>query len=430
MRQISIACIGCGSRGRTYLSIAASMNKHYKIVAAADPSEDRLEAIRELSGNPDFTGFKSDDEILAEPKLADLMIIATQDSMHVKACLLALKRGYDILVEKPVATNIEDVLLIEKCARKYGRRVQVCHVLRYGRFYKKVHEIIEEGTLGDVVSIHMSEGVTTFHQAHSYVRGHWGVKEKSSPMIIAKSCHDLDILCWLVDSDCVKVSSFGGLSYFNESNMPQGAPSRCTGGCPVVNECEYNANLYKSTQRAWLNRVWPTCEDVENISDERITEWLKASPWGRCVYRCDNNVVDHQVVNMQFTNDVTASFTMTAFDSGRNIEIFGTKGYLRGGDALKKRSGSDIVVNKHFGNEQIDYSIDCSEESGGYDGHGGGDYGLIKELYYELLKEPEDMKTSIHASVISHIIGFAAEESRLKSEVILIKKDNDIRQVM
>lgn len=417
MKKISIACIGCGSRGRTYLSLAAKMTDHYEIIAGAEPVEARLEHVRKISNNPNFQGFRNDQEILAQPKLADLMIVSTQDSMHASSCLAALKKGYDILVEKPIATNLEDVLAIEQCAKENGRRVLVCHVLRYTPFYKKVKEIVDSGALGDIVSIHMSEGVNAFHQTHSYVRGHWGVKEKSSPMLIAKSCHDLDIIVWLLDSQCTKVSSFGDLSYFNEEHKPADAPPRCSDECPVADTCQYNANLYKTTQRTWLRHVWPTTEDVKTISDERISDWLKTSPWGRCVYQCDNNVVDHQVVNMQFANKVTASFTMTAFDDGRNMEIYGTKAVLRGGEVCLEQTGSDIIVTEHHTAKKTEMTVDPLE--GGYEGHGGGDAGIIQELHKEMSKEDaQDMKSSIQVSVRSHVIGFAAEKSRVLGETI------------
>ena len=262
------------------------MTEYYEIVAAAEPSIDRLEYIRKISNNSNFSGFKNDEEIFAQPKLADVMIIATQDSMHIKSCMAALEKGYDILVEKPIGTNLKDILKVEKRADELGRKVLVCHVLRYTPFYRKVKEIVESGVLGDIATINMTEGVQAFHQSHSYVRGHWGVKEKSSPMLIAKSCHDLDILCWLVERSCRQVSSFGSLMHFTEANAPQGAPLRCTDGCPVAMECPYNAKLYTSSQRAWLPHVWPVYDEKNPASDEEVIEWLKTCPWGRCAYRC------------------------------------------------------------------------------------------------------------------------------------------------
>ncbi len=420
MNKLSIACAGCGSRGRTYLSLAAELGQ-FEIIAGADPIQERVDYVKKLSNNPDFLAFSYAQDLLKEEKLADVLLVATQDEDHARTCLAALHKGYDILVEKPIATNIEDVMAIEKLASSLGRRVMVCHVLRYTPFYRKVKEIIESGKLGEIVSVNMSEGVGAFHQAHSFVRGHWGVKEKSTPMLIAKSCHDLDILCWILGKECLQVSSFGDLSHFNLANKPEGAPLRCTDGCPVAEDCKYNAELYTSSQKGWLKHVWPLY-DVDNPpKTEEILEWLKSSQWGRCVYQCDNNVVDHQTVNMEFQEDITATFTMTAFDYGRNMEVFGTEGVLRGGETVKLLTGSEIIVQNHISQEFEKYALE--EVEGGYAGHGGGDQGLVLDLYREMTCEDvNDMQTSIKVSVQSHLIGYAAEDSRLTGKSISISE--------
>ena len=420
MNKLTIACAGCGSRGRTYLTLAAEMNS-FEIVAGADPVPDRVGYVKKISNNPAFRSFTTASELLSEPRLADVLLVATQDADHFHTCMAALDKGYDILVEKPIATCIEHVLQIEKKATELGRRVMVCHVLRYTPFYRKVKEIVSNGELGEIISVNMSEGVGAFHQAHSFVRGHWGVKEKSAPMIIAKSCHDLDILCWLLETECKRVSSYGDLSYFTEKNKPADAPLRCTDGCPAADSCKYNAEFYTTTQKGWLRHVWPLFDNDNPPKTDEILEWLKTSQWGRCVFQCDNNVVDHQTVNMEFENRVTATFTMTAFDHGRNIEIFGTEGVLRGGETVKDMTGSEITVKKHLSDEYEKYSLDKLE--GGYEGHGGGDQGLVKDLYTEMTCENlGDMQTSINVSAQSHLIGFAAEESRLSGTTLELEK--------
>jgi predicted dehydrogenase len=256
MKRLRLAGIGCGGRTFTYLSLAAQMPERYEVVAAADPLPDRVEKIRKAAKNPNFRGFASDAELLAQPKLADVMVIGTQDAYHVQPCLAAMERGYDVLLEKPIATNLKDVLRLESAARRLGRKVLICHVLRYTPFYAKVREIVASGALGDVVSLAASEGVGAWHQAHSFVRGHWGVTEKCSPMLIAKSCHDLDIISWLMDRRCLSVSSYGDLTHFRAENAPQGAPARCTDGCPVAASCSYNATLYATIHRGWLHWVY------------------------------------------------------------------------------------------------------------------------------------------------------------------------------
>jgi predicted dehydrogenase len=420
MKKLTLACVGCGSRGRTYLKLAAELGQ-FEIVGGADPVKERVEFVRKLSGNEKFKSFTWANELLSQEKFADVLLVTTQDANHFESCMMALEKGYDILVEKPIAVNSREVLAIERRAEELGRRVMVCHVLRYTPFYRKVKEIVNSGELGEIISINMSEGVGTFHHGHSYVRGHWAVTEKATPMIIAKSCHDLDILCWILGSECLKISSFGDLSYFKKSNKPDGAPLRCVEGCPIGDSCSYNAELYKSTQKGWLRHVWPLYNVEAPPSEQEINEWLKISPWGRCVYQCDNTAVDHQVVNMEFANKVTATFTMTAFDYGRNIEIYGTKKVLRGGETIKSLSNNEIMIREHSTGKVENISTKILQ--GGYEGHGGGDQGLVRDLYSEMTcSNKDEMLTSISVSTQSHIMGFAAEEARKSGRVLELRE--------
>jgi len=415
-QRLRLAGIGCGGRVRTYFELAAQRPQWYEIVAAADPRPSRLEMARHASGNPALRCFSSDKEILAEPKLADVMIIATQDEYHVQPCLAAMEKGYDILLEKPIATNLRDVLMLERRARELGRRVLVCHVLRYTPLYATIKELIGRGVLGDIVAVHASEGVGAWHQAHSYVRGHWSVVERATPMIVAKSCHDMDILAWLIDRPCVWVASYGELQYFTAAHAPEGAPLRCTDGCPVGGTCMYNALHYLGKQKGWLQWIY---DRAHSASDAEITAWLAQSPWGRCVYHCDNTAVDRQVVALSFEGGIVATFTMTAFDEGRNIIVMGTKGVLRGGRATRQGYGCDIIVEEHASGTCTPYSTTALH--GGYDGHEGGDAGLMQALYHEMTaSEPEQMRSSITRSVQSHVMAFAAEQSRITGNTIRV----------
>lgn len=416
-KKTRLAAIGCGGRTQTYMSIAAGLPEQYENVAVADPVTARREAMFDISGNPDLALFQDDADILAASKMADIMIIGTQDEYHFEPCLRAMEAGYDILLEKPIADNMTEVQALSDAAKRLGRRVLVCHVLRYTPFYKKVKAIIESGVLGDVVSVSAREGVGAWHQAHSYVRGHWAVTEKCTPMIIGKSCHDLDILYWLIGQPCKSVSSYGSLSHFNAKNKPAGSPQRCTDGCPMGMDCMYHAMHYTERNRRLLPLVM---DGGATASADEVEAWLKHSPWGRCVYSCDNTAVDHQVVNMEFEGDVTATFTMTAFDEGRSIEIFGTKGRLFGGAAYKETCGDDIVVVDHATDEQVRHTIEFDDH--GYSGHGGGDAGLMQALHEEMkCAEPEQMLSSIHTSVMSHAMGFATEQARLTGTTVQLK---------
>ncbi|MDX2111692.1 MAG: Gfo/Idh/MocA family oxidoreductase [Verrucomicrobiota bacterium] len=416
MKRFKLAGIGCGGRTRTYLSLAAKMPEYFEIVGAADPIALRVEQVRTEVKNPAFRSFKDANELLSVDKFADILVIGTQDAFHFAPCLAALQKGYDILLEKPISNNLREVLALEKAARELGRKVLVCHVLRYTPFYEKLKEIVASGVLGEIISIDANEGVGTFHQSHSFVRGHWSIVEKSSPMIIAKCCHDMDILSWLVDQPCEQVSSFGSLSYFNKEHTPTDAPPRCTDGCPLGLSCQYNALHYLGKQKGWLKWIY---DKTDTATPDEIRAWLAQSPWGRCVYQCDNTAVDHQVISMQFAKNITATFTMTAFNSGRNITICGSRAKLHGGDTTKWQSGADIIVMEHETWHQTRHHI--GQDPNDAYGHGGGDSGLVRALHSEMSKDrPGDMRSSISRSVESHLMGFAAETSRLSGKTISI----------
>jgi predicted dehydrogenase len=414
VKPLTLAAVGCGSRVRTYTKYAALLPERYQVVAAADPNPARLRLMEALVPAGSLRTFASDRDLFAAGKLADILMIGTQDAYHVQPCIEAMRLGYDVLLEKPIATNFAEVRALELEARRLGRRVMVCHVLRYTPFYTTVKSLLESGAIGTIATINAVEGVAPFHQAHSFVRGHWGVVEKSSPMIIAKCCHDLDIISWLADSSCTHVSSFGSLSYFNAGNAPAGAPARCTDGCPVAASCFYDAHRYLGDQRHWLQWVFDGGVEAD---DESVRQWLRTSPWGRCVYHCDNTAVDRQTVNLTFANHITANLTMTAFDSGRSLEIRGTEGVLLGGEAVKRLSGHDIAITRHR-DGKTEYH-DIKIEEGEFAGHGGGDFGLMNALDHEWQKpNSADMRSSLERSVESHAMGFAAEEARLNGGVV------------
>lgn len=413
MKQpLTLVGVGCGGRTRTYCELSAALPNRYRVIAAADPNPTRVDMVKRSSRNPEFRSFASDTELFAAGKLADVCIIGTQDSYHVAPALRAMELGYDLLLEKPIAANPAEILQLLETSERLGRKVLVCHVLRYSPFYVKVKEILESGILGDIVTIDAREGVGPWHQAHSYVRGHWAVTGKATPMLIAKSCHDLDIISWMVSQPCERVGSFGSLKHFTPENKPDGAPARCTDGCPVGDKCTYNATLYASRHRGWLQWVMDRGNDA---SPEEVQAWLATSPWGRCVYGCENDAVDHQVVAMEFAGGATGTFTMTAFDNGRDLVICGTKGQLRGGHNIKLHSGNDIVVTLNNG-DALRYGV--STDVGGYDGHGGGDPGLVHAMDLEMAKPAREMRSGLFASVESHLIGYAAEESRRTGQMV------------
>lgn len=406
---LTIAVCGCGSRSRTYSKIAMALSGRYRLVAGADPNAERVNIVKNISDNPDFKSFSSADELLDQPKLADLMIIGTQDNYHFGPAKRALENGYHLLLEKPAAQNIEEIKELAEIAKKYDRKIALCFVLRYTKFYSEVKKILDDGKLGDIVSIRAHEGVDPFHQAHSFVRGHWARSAVSTPMIIAKCSHDTDIISWLIDSPCTTVSSVGDTRFFTAENAPEGATTRCTDGCPHIDTCTFSAYRYTTDKERWLAMVHPD-PDKEKTTEE-ILDWLDTSPWSRCAYLCDNDVVDHQQVLMSFENGVSASLSMTAFDIGRTLEIYGTKASLRGGDAIKSQFDTDIVLRYHH-DETLEKIVLPEADNDGYQGHGGGDYGLMDELD-KIIAGEASSSALIENSIEGHLIGFSAEKSRL-----------------
>jgi predicted dehydrogenase len=417
-RPLRLACIGCGARAQTYTQLAARRPDRFEIVAGADPVPERVEKVRRTSGRADFRGFASAEALLSAGKLADVLIVATQDNSHYEFCRGALQVGYDVLLEKPIATRVDQVLEIERLAKEANRRVMVCFVLRFAAFYRKVKEIIDSGALGEIASIQANEGVMPWHQAHSFVRGHWAVVDKSSPMILSKCCHDTDIVHWLVGCRCLRLASFGSLEFFCPERAPAGVPARCTDGCPIGDTCPYNALRYTTDMRfPWLPMVHDRAQDA---TIEEITAWLKTSPWGRCVYRCDNDAVDRQVLAMEFDGGVTGTFTMTAFATGRHLEICGTRGVLKGGETYRNHFGAHLVFLPHEG-EPVRYTVQA--EDGGYELHGGGDAGLVNALYDEMTKPPDaPLEAGLPSTVHSHLIAFAAEEARVTRRTVELEE--------
>lgn len=409
---LSIAVLGCGSRGRTYARIIASLGGRYRLTAAADPVAVRREAVSSLGAAGSIREFSSAEELFAAGKLADVLIIATQDFDHFDQALRALELGYDLLLEKPAAESLERCEEIDRRARELGRRIALCFVLRYTPFYAAVKRAIDSGRLGRIISMRTHEGVEPFHQAHSFVRGHWSHSGRATPMIVAKCSHDADLLCWLGGAGLRAISSFGDRTWFREENTPAGAPARCTDGCPVASECMYDSHRYLTDKRRWLAMVMDHSEDAD---DAAILEFLRTSPWGRCVYRCDNDVVDHQVLACELENGVTATHTMTAFDSGRAIEIYGTLGALKGGTPYQEAGAPELWLRDHATGsvEAIDV---VQPEDAGYAGHGGGDYGLVDALD-KMFAGPDALPPGLDG-LAGHRLAFLAERARVERAVV------------
>lgn len=413
MRKIQAVVLGYGNRGAAYSSYAAEHPEELEIVAVADPIENRRAYAARLHTLPQERVFSDWREIAKQPKMADFAIIATQDNMHLAPALAMIEKGYDLLLEKPMATTPAACKQITEAAEKKGVRVIVCHVLRFTPFWTTLKGIIDSGEIGTVMSINHMENVGNVHQSHSFVRGNWRRTEESTPMILAKCCHDTDLLQWLVGKPCKKVQSFGSLTHFTKESKPAGAPERCINGCPHSDTCFYNAVrlYYEDKKNTWFRSV--AAGTVDNPSDEAVLEALRTGPYGRCAYDCDNDVVDHQIVNMEFEGGATASLSMNAFNKGgRFIRIFGTKGEITMGAG----NWFDVYSFSDRKTKQVPIGAVGNTIA---DGHGGGDTGIMIDTVNCLGKGIETLSIcAVRMSYLGHLIAFAAEESRLTGMVV------------
>ena len=414
-KPITAITLGAGSRGNVYGNYGIQFPKELNIVGVAEPITLRNERYTEKHNIPEENRFITWEHVFNRPKFADAIIISTPDNLHYGPCMKALEMGYDILLEKPIAPTEEECRAILALAKKTGRIVAVCHVLRYAPYFIKLKEIIDSGAIGELISIQHFEPIEHIHMSHSYVRGNWHNSKETTPIILAKSCHDLDILRWLVGEPCKSISAFGGLKWIKESNAPSGSTNRCTDGCAVEATCPYSAlKIYhRDRQRTY---VFDLPED-KSAHGEFILEQLKTTNYGRCVYKMDNYQPDHYVTSMEFKNEVTANFSMEAFTSyhGRRTRIMGSLGDITGD--MDHFIHTDFLTNKAT---KWDITV---EDVGDYknSGHGGGDWALVTDWVKAVKKQDASLLTStIDASVESHIIGFSAEKSRKTKQIISI----------
>lgn len=422
MKQLKAIVIGAGSRGMGYTDIMAKSPEKFRVVGVAEPICDRRKYIKEKHGTHDKYCFDTWEKILEMPKFADVAIISTMDRMHLAPAIKALELGYDLLLEKPAAPTPEDCAALLKKARETGKKIMVCHVLRYTRFFMQLKKLITDGVLGDIMSVEHTEAVGNLHQSHSFVRGNWGNSQQSSFMLLQKCCHDLDILQWLLNKDCKKIQSFGNRAYFKSENSPKGAPERCIDLCPVADTCYYNAMklYYDDKGNNWFRGA---ATGKPNPTDEDVMEALKSTQYGKCVFKCDNDVVDHQTVNMEFEGGTTVSMTMSAFTKGgRKTKIMGTKGELIASMDAPADKAFEFFNFATRDSEFLQVELPVAGDSI-TSGHGGGDEGIINALYDYLTDKAKAKDVSeIEISCKNHMLAFAAEESRLNGTVVDVKE--------
>jgi len=414
-KVVTIAILGAGARGRGYASFAKQFPDRLKVVAVAEPNDHYRQFIAKEHNIAPENCFKSWDEFTAKAKMCDAVAICTQDSMHEAPAIACAELGYHILLEKPMAPTAEACQRIVAAVKKAGVMFAVCHVLRYTKYTAALRQIISSGEIGDIVSIQHLEPVGYWHQAHSFVRGLWRNEAESSFMLLAKSCHDVDWLRGVMGKKCVAVSSFGSLKHFRKEEKPSGAADRCT-DCPasVESNCPYSAlKIYFRDRFCKGHKLWPVNVLVPDPDARKLEKALKEGEYGRCVYACDNDVVDNQVVNMLFEDGSTVSMTMTAFNfhSGRKTRIFGTRGEID--------TDSTIITIKNFlDNTTREVDTETLNDGGILSGHGGGDFGLMNNFVQAVAEnDPSLILTGIDETLESHLMVFAAEKSRREGNV-------------
>ncbi len=453
---IQVLLFGAGNRGAdAYGRYALEHPNEIRFVAVAEPNpirRERFACAHHIPADRQFTDWR---RALEAGKIADAVVNATQDHMHHDSALAALEAGYDMLLEKPIAPTLQETVEIVRKAEESRQILMICHVLRYTGFFQKVNEIIKSGRLGQIINISHSENVSYFHMAHSYVRGNWRNRDLSAPMILAKCCHDLDLLYWFLGEKVTHLSSIGNLRHFRAENAPKGAPERCTDGCPAAGTCPYFApRIYlesypikkavSQTENPLLRFIgklslnhpraakdlgkiippvrllteysgWPRNTITENPSDDRaVLEALRTGPYGRCVYRCDNNVVDHQVVSMTFESGITATLTMHghSHEEGRTLRVDSSQATLLGKFSY---SQAWLEVQDHTLAPLERYTFPAEVDQTA--GHGGGDSGLMRQFVKAMRGEKQPL-TSARDSLESHLMAFAADEARIESKTI------------
>ena len=399
MQTKKLVVFGLGARGNIYATYAKTFPEKFNLVAIIENNIERLEYAKKTY--PSAKLFSDYKQFLDAKISADIVAVATQDSDHKEHSIALMENGYDLLLEKPIANNKNDCIDIYNASKKYGKKVIICHVLRYTPFYSTVKKLIDSGRLGEIITIHASENVGYYHQAHSFVRGPWKSKASSSPMILAKCCHDMDIIRYLMGEECKKVSSFGDLFYFNKEHAPNGCEEFCS-LCKVEN-CVFRAQKIYTEQ----GRQFASYFTTKELTDENILNDLEKTQYDKCVYMSNNDVVDHQVTIMQFDKGKTACHTMSAFSKEiyRDLKVHGTKAELVG---IIEENWIEI---RPYGGEVEKIDIDVSLATVG--GHMGGDFYMLDGVYKDLNGIKADGITYLDVSIESHLMSFGAEESRI-----------------
>lgn len=409
--MISYAVLGAGDRGSAYASWVARNPDRARIVAVAEPREYQRAATARRHGIPSERVFASWRDLAERPRLADAAIVATPDAEHIEPATLLAAKGYHLLVEKPLAPTEQQCRTLVRSVLEAGVLFAVCHVLRYRLYTKLLKDVVAAGRIGTVQSVQHLEPVGWWHYAHSFVRGNWRRSDRASFALLAKSCHDIDWLRHVVGRPIERVASFGSLHHFRPENRPPRAADRCL-DCAVEPDCPYSApRLYLAMVRGGRTG-WPVSVIADEVTESGVLQALRDGPYGRCVYACDNDVVDHQVVSMEFAGGATATFQMIGFSphADRRTQIFGTRGFIdSNGERL---SIQDFVTGE---TEELPVSSLGADAAAG---HGGGDAGLMDAFTTAVSTgDPAPILSGPQESLETHLAVFAAERARLNGTV-------------
>lgn len=413
-KPVTAIIVGAGHRSMIYGGYSLKHPDELKIVGVAEPDEIARNICKEKFNIPDNMCFGSAEELAEHDRLADAVINGTMDKYHVPTSVPLLKKGYDMLLEKPFACSETELELLENTVKKYRNKVMICHVLRYSVFYKKIHDIISSGKIGSIISINTIEDVSYHHYVTSYVRGKWrNSDECGTSMLLAKCCHDIDLMIWMtgVDVKPLSVSSYGSNIYYNRNNAPKNSGERCMVDCPLNKTCPLSCEkIYLEIPFKWDWYVW---QDMMDAPQEEKLNYLKyKSPYGRCAFKCDNNVVDHQSLIVNFSTGALGIHTLntnTAY-SKRIIRIIGTKGQIEGEFENQRIKLSVIDPTKE--SDHLEENFDLSDVASAFKNHGGGDVLLVSDFVkYIRGEEVSSSCTSLEDSLSGHRVIFAADKS-------------------
>lgn len=419
---VTAIVVGAGHRGILYASYALQHPDQLKIVGVVDLNELRSRQLAKQHGFSMDQWFRSSEALARRGRIADAVINATMDKLHVATSLPLLKAGYDVLLEKPVATSAPDVRKLLRVARANKRTVMVCHVLRYAPFYAAIRQRVSAGDIGQILSIRTTEHVSFHHMATAFIRGKWASEAQcESTMLMSKCSHDMDILMWMKSGVAPTwVSSFGSLMYFNKAHAPRGAGQRCLKDCRIEKTCPYSAKGMYVDRALWKFYAWETVEHLGPMTRAQQLKSLREdNPYGRCVWHCDNDVVDHQVVSIEFADGSTASHNMIGGTAKpfRQIHIIGTHGEIEG----EMETGVFCVRHADLGATKTLHSQDLIDVNVGSDGHGGGDLRLVEDFVHVLRGEPASLSTThLEDSIYGALVGFAADRARLTHKAVAI----------